>query len=293
MRKLGGVLRIRPFEPIRDRREVERLWRASFPALWPVLPQGLDMLNGGRLAEHEARAIGLAARSGPALQLLMACPGWRRKGIGSELFNAAQKEAQSEGFDRLSLGSGGEDYIWPGIPSDAVDAIAFFELLGYRWGYIATDLVLDLPQWKPNAITIVTAQQARVAVAPARSGAELAEVIAFEQRRFPRWVRYFERGEGILVARRGTSVLGTLLYSTSACIYEPALASPCGSIGCVGVDPDAESQGIATAMVLAATRIVRADGAACCHIGWTWRTGLYEQVEYRPWRTYLMSTVNA
>jgi len=292
MRQSGDLI-IRPFEPTRDRREVERLWSASLPASWPILPQGLDMLNGGWLAEHDGRAIGLAARSGPALQLLVVSPRWRRKGIGSELFNVAQEDARSEGFDVLLLGSGGEAYIWPGIPADAEEAIAFFERLGYRWAYTAIDLVLDLRRWKPKDSTIAAARQAPVVVAPARLGAELSEVIAFERQRFPRWVRHFERGEGVLVARRGASVLGALLYSPSASIYEPAVASPCGSIGCVGVDPTEQRQGIATAMVLAATQIVRAERAVCCHIGWAWRTGLYERVGYRPWRTYLMSTVNA
>jgi hypothetical protein len=77
----SGDLIIRSFEPTRDRREVERLWSASLAASSPIVPQGLDMLNDGWLAEHDGRAIGLTARSGPALQFLVVSPGWRRKGL--------------------------------------------------------------------------------------------------------------------------------------------------------------------------------------------------------------------
>jgi beta-N-acetylhexosaminidase len=286
------LMRIRPLQQHEDRTALERLWKGSLGDGWPVLPRGLDMLRQGMVAERNGRLIGVAARSGHCLQILMVQPSERRRGVGRALFDESARAARAEGHDRLTLGSGGENYIWPGVPVDAADAIAFFECLGYRWKYEAIDLVSQLSDWNAPKQAIAIAEAAPVALERVRHSTEAEQVVRFERQHFPDCTRHFEAGEGILAARHARAVVGALLYSTSGSPFEPALRSPCGSIGCVGVHPNHQGQGIATAMVLEATQVVRDSGAASCHIGWAWQTGLYERVGYIPWRRYLISTDN-
>jgi len=285
-------MRFRDLDPVRDRPSIEQLWTESLPT-WPVLPRGVDMLKEGLVAEENERVIGLAARDGGALQLLMVAPDHRKRHIGSDLFDAALAAARAEGRQRLSLGSGGKAYVWPGVPIEASDAVAFFERLGYRWNYTAIDLIAEMQDWEPRATTVEIARSAGVAVSAPASDEEIGQLLSFERTHFPKWLRHFESREGLLLSRRDAEVVGSLIWRSSGSVYEPALRSPCGSIGCVGVRPDQEGRGIATAMLLEATRLVRDRGAAVCHIGWAWRTGLYERAGYQQWRAYLMSDGNS
>jgi GNAT superfamily N-acetyltransferase len=68
---------------------METLWRASLPPEWPVLPNALDGLRAGAVAEVGGEAAAIAAWSGSALQLLLVDPGHRRLGVGSALFEVA------------------------------------------------------------------------------------------------------------------------------------------------------------------------------------------------------------
>jgi predicted N-acetyltransferase YhbS len=61
-----------------------------------------------------------------------------------------------------------------------------------------------------------------------------------------------------------------------------------GAIGCVGVAPPRQGEGIGTALVVRASEVFRNAGTRNCHIGWTTRESFYCRVGYQPWRRYAM-----
>ena len=192
----------------------------------------------------------------------------------------------------MGLGSGGDDYIWPGVPDDLPGAVRFFEARGWGFGDTVIDLVADLRGYEAPAGVRERAARAGVAI-EVITGPERAEVMTFEAATFPDWVVWFERlDSSVLVARdRAGVVVGTLLFRgpLGATIYEPMLGPEAGTIGCVGVAAPAQGAGVGSAMVARASELLRDAGTRACHIGWTRRERFYTRLGYTPWRRYHMA----
>src|SRR5215470_8433601 len=105
--------------------------------------------------------------------MLIVAPEHRRRRIGSALYAATLLAAKAEGHDRLALGSGGSKYVWPGVPADATEAIAFFERMGYAWSYTAIDLIAEMPGWVPPAKASAIAGASGVVVSAPASPHEI------------------------------------------------------------------------------------------------------------------------
>ena len=71
-------------------------------------------------------------------------------------------------------------------------------------------------------------------------------------------------------------------------VFVPMLGTAAGAIGCVGVAPHRQGEGIGTALVVRASEVLRDAGTRNCHIGWTVRESFYRRAGYRPWRRYAM-----
>lgn len=69
------------------------------------------------------------------------------------------------------------------------------------------------------------------------------------------------------------NIAGTLLLHGPGAktVFAPMLGPASGIIGCVGVAPPRQGQGIGTALVVRASEILRDAGTRNCHIGWTVR----------------------
>jgi GNAT superfamily N-acetyltransferase len=284
---------LRALDPAGDRPRLEALWEAALGGAWPVLPAGLDLLRAGVVAEERGVAVGVAATD-PAgsIPLLLVDPAHQRRGVGTGLLAAALQRLAALGVQTVALGSGGEDYIWPGVPDDLPAAVRFFAARGWRWDHAVIDLVRDLRDYRPPAGTYRRARTAGVSLEVAGER-ELAAVLAFEAATFPTWLRWFERRDSsVLVARdvRGR-VVGSLLFRgpDDAFLFAPLLGARAGTIGCVGVADHAQGQGIGSAMVARASELLRREGTRACHIGWTLRQDFYVRVGYAPWRRYLMA----
>jgi mycothiol synthase len=290
---MGDGLTLRELDPARDRGLLERLWEAALGPAWPVLPGGLDLVRGGLVAEGPGGGLGAVALD-PAgsIPLLMVDPAHQRRGIGTRLLEAGLRRLGELGAGSVVLGSGGEDYIWPGVPEDLPAAAPFFEALGWRWDYTVIDLVADLRGYQGPALALERAAEAGVLIQVA-AGRDRAEVLAFEAATFPSWLRWFDRpGGAVLVARdaRG-AVVGSLLFHgpPGATIYAPMLGPMAGTIGCVGVAAGARGAGVGSAMVVRASELLRDTGTRACHIGWTERERFYARLGYAPWRRYRMA----
>jgi GNAT superfamily N-acetyltransferase len=302
---MDDELRLRALDPGRDRPLLERLWERALGPVWPPLPGGLDIVRHGIVAERHrggrggqapegSQALGMVALD-PAgsIRLLLVDPAVQRQGVGTRLLEAGLERLGALGAGTVALGSGGDDYIWPGVPDDLPAAAGFFAARGWRYDHTVIDLTADLRRYEAPS---------GVGERPRRAGVSLqvlaerdrAEVLAFEAATFPEWVVWFERLEAsVLVARdRAGGVVGTLLFSgpPGATIYEPLLGRDAGTIGCVGVAAAARGAGVGSAMVAKASELLRDAGTRACHISWTQRERFYARLGYVPWRRYHMAS---
>ena len=296
---MDGDVRLRDLDPGRDRPLLERLWAAALGSVWPLLPGALEIVRDGVVAE--AGGAGNPADAGlgvvaidPAgsIPLLLVDPSAQRRGIGTRLLEAGMGRLAELGAATVGLGSGGNDYIWPGVPDDLPGAVRFFQARGWGFDHTVIDLMADLRRYR--APTGVGERAARAGVSvQVMAAPERAGVIAFEAATFPDWVVWFERlDSSVLVARdRAGIVVGTLLFRgpLGATIYAPMLGPEAGTIGCVGVAAPARGAGVGSAMVARASELLRDAGTRACHIGWTRRERFYTRLGYTPWRRYHMA----
>lgn len=287
-----GQLRIRPFVPAADGETIGRLWRAAMPSTWPLLPAGIALLGAGLVAEARSGPAGFAAFD-PAgsVPLILVDPAHQRCGIGTSLLDAALSQARAAGAGRVTAGSGGAGYIWPGVPRNLPGATSFFSACGWQHTHDTLDLVADLAGYLPPP---AVSGRAMTSVPVTRAAdADLPGVQAFEAATFPSWARWFAaaRPEHILLARdRSGAITGALLLEGpgAATVFAPLLGPAAGTVGCVGVAPSLHGQGIGTALVVRASQILSQAGVRNCHIGWTTRESFYRRVGYQPWRRYAM-----
>jgi GNAT superfamily N-acetyltransferase len=288
---------LRDLDPPGDRAALERLWAAALGDVWPLLPAGLDLVTDGVVAEEGGTLVGVVGvgvgdGGEGGVQLLLVDPAARRRGVGTRLLEAGVGRLRAGGVTTVSLGSGGLDYLWPGVPEDLPGAAGFFAARGWRFDDSVIDLTADLRDYQAPAGVGERPARAGVSI-EVLAGRDRAEVLAFEAATFPHWVVWFERlGASVLVARdRSGAVVGALLFSgpPGATIYEPLLGADAGTIGCVGVADAARGAGVGSAMVARASELLRDAGTRACHIGWTHRERFYARLGYRPWRRYHMA----
>jgi GNAT superfamily N-acetyltransferase len=286
-------MRLRELDPALDRAALVRLWRSALAPAWPLLPGALDLVQTGLVAEAGAEVVGAVAsdRRG-SLLLLMVDPARRRQGVGSALHAAALARLREAGAGEVGLGSGGANYVWPGVPLDLPDAVRFFAARGWTWDGPVSDLTADLRAYEPPPGVLERAAAAGVSFSVARPE-EVAEALRFEERWFPEWVLWFGQPEvSVLLARdgQGTIVGSLLLAGPGRCsIYWPMLGDDMATIGCVGVAGTVRRSGIGGAMVARASQLLSQAGARNCHIGWVGLQVFYEQLGYRRWRDYGMA----
>jgi beta-N-acetylhexosaminidase len=290
---MGGGFELRELDPVGDRPSLERLWGAALGPVWPLLPAGLDIVRSGVVAErHDAVAGAVAVDPAGGILLLLVDPVHQRQGVGTRLLEVALQRLGALGARTVGLGSGGEDYLWPGVPDDLPGAVRFFTARGWRWDHTVIDLVGDLRAYRAPAGVYDRPRRTGVAIEVARER-DRAEVLAFEAANFPQWLRWFEHlDSSTLVARDAEGrLVGALLFRgpVGATIYTPLLGPMAGTIGSVGVAAHAQGRGIGSAMVARASELLRDAGTHVCHIGWTERQDFYGRLGYAPWRRYHMS----
>jgi GNAT superfamily N-acetyltransferase len=284
---------IRPVDAASDPGWVERLWQAAMPPWWPLLPAAIGLLDAGLVAEAGPRPVGFIAMDvAGSVPLILVAPGYQRRGIGTALLGAALDQMRAAGAGRVTAGSGGVSYIWPGVPFDLPAGVGFFAGRGWQRTHDTLDLIADLAGYCLPPGAFQRASQRGVTLSRA-VGADLEQVQAFEAATFPNWARWFATAdpEHILVARdRSGAVAGTLLFDGPGAptVFSPLLGPAAGTIGCVGVAPPLHGQGVGTALVVRASQILAQSGVRTCHIGWTTRESFYRRAGYQPWRRYAM-----
>jgi GNAT superfamily N-acetyltransferase len=283
---------VRAFDPTADRAALERLWAETLDTTWPLDPDALEVIRDGLVAERRGQVVGLAAVSAESIPLLLVAPPEQRTGVGSALHAAALELLRERGAERMSLGRGGEDHLWPGVPANLSAAVAFFEAHGWTWDHVAIDLVRDLRGYVDPIGAVARAADGGINLALA-GAADVSAVLAFEEAHFPEWLDSFRRGDWSILAGRDPdgTVLGTLLFRGPGPVstFWRLLGADSAAIACVGVAESAQGRGVGSALVARASELLRDAGARVCLIDWVVRRDFYRRVGYEPWREYLMA----
>ena len=114
-------MRIRALDPLADRSALERLWHAGLAPDWHLLADGLHMARAGLVAEHEGDVVGaVAIDPAGSILLVLVDPGWRRRGVGTELLESATDRLRALGC--RSLGPPAVAGVPDGQPIDRLTA---------------------------------------------------------------------------------------------------------------------------------------------------------------------------
>ena len=282
---------VRAFDTTKDRAALERLWSDTLQPVWPLDPDGLHVIQDGLVAEQGGEIVGMIAVDAGGIPLLLVAPNAQRQGVGGTLHAAALDLLRERGTERASLGRGGEDYLWPGVPANLPDAEAFFAAQGWTWDYVAIDLVGDLRGYIDPIGAAARAERDGISLSVAHA-ADRAEVLAFEEANFPEWLPSFRLGWSVLVASDRNAIVGTLIFNGPGPVsrFWRLLGADSAAIACVGVAPAAQGKGVGSAMVARASELLGDAGAGLCLIDQVVRVDFYRRVGYEPWREYLMAS---
>ncbi|MFO7166925.1 MAG: GNAT family N-acetyltransferase [Chloroflexota bacterium] len=314
------MLRIRTYDGERDAGTLIRLWHAIFTAEWPLPAARAERLLSAAeppvrrdvlLAEEAGDPTGLAIvdhdlrpahgeRAGNLVALAVV-PGARRRGVGTALHTAALARLAESGARNVQLG-GGAPRLWPGVPSTARDAVAFFASQGWTFAEQSHDMVQDLRRYAtpPEVYERAAAQGVAAGlVSPER----LPALLDFVEREFPEWAGDYrsivdlgDRDDLLEATDASGRTLGALVMYTprshpgrSDVVWTELLGADCGALGDVGVAEDARRRGVGSLLVARGSEILRERGAGNCLIAWTWALEFYGKLGYRLWRSYEMS----
>jgi GNAT superfamily N-acetyltransferase len=284
---------VRAFDPTADREALEGLWAETLETVWPLDPGALGVIRDGLVAERRGEVVGLVAVDTESIPLLLVSPSAQRTGVGSALHATALELLGERGAERVSLGRGGEEHLWPGVPANLPAAVAFFQAHEWTWDYVSIDLVRDLRGYVDPIGAVARAADSGINLAVA-GAADLPDVLAFEEAHFPEWLDSFRRGDWSILAARDSegTILGTLLFRGPGPVstFWQLLGADSAAIACVGVAEPAQGRGVGSALVARASELLGDAGARVCLIDWVVRTDFYRRVGYEPWREYLMAT---
>jgi GNAT superfamily N-acetyltransferase len=284
---------VRPFDPTADRAALEWLWAATLQPTWPLDPDALTVIRDGLVAEQRGQVVGVVAVDAGSIPLLVVAPSAQRTGVGSALQAAALELLRERGAERVSLGRGGEDHLWPGVPANLPAAGAFFQAHGWTWDHVAIDLVRDLRGYVDPIGAVARAAGKGISLTVA-GPADISEVLLFEEANFPEWLGFFRRGDSSILAACDSeeTIVGTLLFRGPGPVsrFWRLLGADSAAIACVGVAEAGQGKGVGSALVARASELLRNAGARVCLIDWVVRTDFYRRVGYEPWRDYLMAS---
>jgi GNAT superfamily N-acetyltransferase len=275
-----------------DGTAVYELWMRSLGRDWPLdRAHFAAVVNDGFVAVSGESVTGVAAiarqNEKGSLRLLAVDPDLRRRGIGTQLHEAALGELARQGAMRVELGGTPDPYLWPGLPAERDEARRVFEHWAWQFGDPCWDLLRTLSDFeRPPGIAETTGFAYRSA-----TEADRANLMAFEAANFPEWTHYFAN-EGldsavVAVDDRG-AIVGSLLATDQhrPQLWRRLLGEDSGSIGAVGVAESVCDRGVGTAMLAHACECLRDRGVGNCHVSWTTLLSFYGRLGFQPWRRY-------
>lgn len=243
--------------------------------------------------------------------ILMLCVDkeYRKRGIGSELLNEAERMIKEAGYEEVVVGAG-YDYLMPGVPTskryvdavnerlyEGIDASAsdFFEKRGYThsWDCNCFDMRFPLSEFRKEEHSVGDTVDGICYRFATEADAE--KVYACTDAAYEEFTQYYKnealyRGDGkqnpkVLIASDGENVVGTLIVSLET------EGDSLGSVGCTTVRPSHRGRHIGVNMVIIGTKYLKDAGMKEAYLGYTY-TGLDHMYGYSGYKVciyYMMA----
>lgn len=310
---------ISPYQPERDLRPVFELWQQTLGSTWPlteallanVIANPVPGQDGVHFVAREGdQVVGFVATQinpntnrapGGCILTLIVHPAFQRRGIGRSLHETAVNYLKEQGAGRIQAG-GKYPRIWPGIPDNLPDALAFFEALGWKFEDKDFDLCRSLSDYStPPQLTVRLAAEG-VHIGPG-TPADVDEVLAFNDREFPGWATTYHYVASVgdyadfLIARDPQKgIIGSLIMVGPGskpqrvdALWKPIVGENIGGLGEVGVAESERGRGIGLGIVAVGSEVLKARGVGHCNIGFTSLVNFYGKLGYKVWHSYHMA----
>ncbi|OGC68455.1 hypothetical protein A2415_00270 [candidate division WWE3 bacterium RIFOXYC1_FULL_39_7] len=291
----------------KDKDRTYQLWESVLGDIWPVEKQNFDDVvfnqnSKNFIIKNVSEVIGhlsvqINGETAAFVSILVERI-HQRKGMGTTLIDVATEELKKKGMKRISLGSGGYSYFWPGIPNNLSSAIKFFEKLGWKYSETSVDMTIKLKEYKTPSGIFERTNSLGITFELANKE-QIKDILDFERKNFPNWYKYFSSTVGknklndILIAKSSRNkILGSVLIDRDKKVWTCLLGNKIGALGALGVSENARGQGVGLALAAKGTEILKASEVDVCYLRWTWLVDWYGKLGYKVWREYQMSTIN-
>lgn len=242
----------------------------SVEAAWTLLNVDPD-LDSALIAPHKenGQTVGLAMAVAGApgfMKFLVVSPAWRRRGIASRLLLCLEEALGVFGVAACRAGEAAPWYLFPGVPADRPEALAFFEHHGYqRLGEVVNmkaataPFVVDVPEG-------VVLRRAETVDGP--------PMVAWVEAHWPMWTReaaacFGRSNAGLWLAEDATGPVAFAVHG--------ALAGMPRRFGPMATLPGYRGRGIGAALVRRCLAAMHAAGIAEAEIPWVGPTAFYER----------------
>lgn len=242
------------------------------------------------------------------ISALVVDPAFQGKGVGSALLRDALTHLGRYAAEPVALGSD-PGHFFPGISLDCRRALDWFARRGAQLGALECDLAnTEMATYEhPEAARRAFAREPGIIYRPMAPGEEEA-ALAFMRRAFPgRWAWELERHlaggglrEDVMLALENSAIVGFARIAgpwsrhfSPGIYWAPRFQGPHGSLGPIGVAPEARGRGIGLALLSASLAELRDRGVRSAVIDWTQLVRFYGIAGFRPWMWYVRATMPA
>jgi ribosomal protein S18 acetylase RimI-like enzyme len=304
-----------PYSPS-DAAEAVVLWNdclgTDFPMDMRLWQHNVDhsryfWAEASHVAREGEKIVGILIAKKPAnICCVLVGPKYRRIGIASKLFALANFAKERESTGAWIVGQD-RNHLFPGIPTQSEDALAFFEKgLGLkRDSGLITDLnrILEDFEIEPRVLAKIDELADEGITIGSCTSDDIPSLLTHIESNFsPRWLsdtkaRLEIEGQPseIIVARKGRKqvVIGFAhTYTNKSKYLGPSiywrrlLGENYGGLGPIGVDIEHRKIGLGLALLAASIQSVKDREATDMAIDWTVLVDFYAKVGFKPWKTY-------
>lgn len=263
------------------------IYEQCFPH-YPLAEGSFDeLLQIGSKSTHVIKAsigagqntIGYAVIRGNSITLLCVLENFRGRGHGAWLLREAEDYLRAKNESHILLGIA-DHYIFQGVPLD-YGSVGFFEKYGYRADEILMNMGLSLAGFDITKLKL--REPENVIFRLAKETDQAALLLAVKEAE-PEFLPFFADYDGVtMLALAEQKIIGFQMLDVDGARFK--IASPggrSGSIGCVGIIPDARGQGIGLRMVAEGANWLKEQGSVSAHLLYVGLKDWYERIGFQP-----------